>query len=364
MNQASEAEHRTEADSTQQTAPDPNSGTCSLQPAAVERSETSSPLRAPKYMVGVLYYGAHDPMHDRCMHAIHQHPYVGEVKELSGCAYIEMGRSLLATILMDSSYDGLLMIDHDMLFEPEEVTRVIDSAERLQGIVGGAYSMRSPGAAMIGAIDTASLPEGERVKFFEGGKVYPATYLGMGFTAIPRAVLEKMAARPDTCGLEGVPNPTPPTRVETGVFKQQIFPFFSLLVEGGKWFGEDISFCIRAHKAGIPIGLDSRIRLHHRGMYDYGLEDCGIIVPFARSLEGIIKENPSVQSSDYSHIPEVAAAYQKKAASHSIVDEDDSPDWPESLPIGQENGLQASGSRLQASGTRTPDPEPLSEVSP
>ena len=258
--------------------------------------EPGESASSPRYLVGVMYYGAHDPQHDRCMHAIHPGKVreVGEIKELSGCAYIEIGRSLLATIVLDSDYDGLLMIDHDMLFEPEEVSRVIRDAHEHQAIVGGAYSMRSPGASIIGAIDTESLPEGEKVRFFEGGRVYPATYLGMGFTAIPKSALRKLA--------EGQP------RLQTGIFKSDVIPFFSLLIRDTTWFGEDVSFCVRAHAADIPVLLDSRIRLHHRGMYDYGLEDCGTIVPYARYLEALIKDEPRIQHANYSHDPLVAAA--------------------------------------------------------
>jgi len=292
----------------------------------IDPNVTDLQSKTPKYLVGVLYYGNHDTEHDRSMRKIHRHPNVAEVKELGGCAYIDIGRSLLATLMLDDEkYDGLLMIDHDIVFEPEAVSHVVESAEKLQGVVGGAYSMRSPGAAMIGAVDTASLADGERVIFFEGGGLYPAVYLGMGFTAIPRAALAKMVS-----GME---------RVHTGVFKQSVWPVFSLLLRDGKWFGEDVSFCMRAHDARVPVGMDTRIRLHHRGLYDFGLEDCGTIVPFMTSIQGLIKEEPRVLNASHAPDPQVAAAMASASEitptepPFTVVEGDDSPEWPRALPL-------------------------------
>ena len=281
----------------------------------------TAPPRTPRYLVGVLYYGNHDTEHDRCMHKIYQHPNVAEIKELGGCAYIDIGRSLLATLTLDSEkYDGLLMIDHDIVFEPEAVSMVIESAERLQGVVGGPYSMRSPGASIIGAVDTESLAPDEEVVFFEGGKLYPAVYLGMGFTAIPRSALLTLTKTM--------------ARVQTGVFPQTIYPLFALMMRDLKWFGEDISFCNRAHDARVPVGIDTRIRLHHRGTYDYGIEDCGTIVPYMKSVRGIIKEHPQLLNASHAPDPQVAAALAARETA-AVVIEPAAPEteWPRTLPL-------------------------------
>ena len=157
---------------------------------AEPRLPTASDAGPPKaFLVGVLYYGPIDREHDRCVQLLRKSPLVSDVLELSGCPYIDMGRSIIATkVLDDPELGGLLFLDHDMVFETEDAELCIRGAIEAAAVCGAAYSMRRPGK-MIGAIDGGKIPEGEQVVFFEGGKPRPASYLGMGMTAMARSVL-------------------------------------------------------------------------------------------------------------------------------------------------------------------------------
>lgn len=256
-----------------------------------------------KYLVGVLYYGGIDREHDRCVQALRQHPYIGQILELTGCPYIDIGRSLIATAVLDNpEIGGLLFIDHDMVFDVHEVTKLIDSCEEHESVVGAAYSMRRPGK-IIGAVDGSKISADEQVVFFEGGKVLPANYLGMGLTAIHRTVLERLVAHSQKLHEQNherlreilshveVGDPQPPTlperdlqRLTTGISDAPVVPFFSLLRRGGYYYGEDVSFCQRCHDAGVPVQLDTRVRVYHKGSYCYGLEDVGMEVPYCHQL--------------------------------------------------------------------------------
>lgn len=316
-----------------ETAPSPDPATA---PESLPESAEPAPP-APRYLVGVLYYGAVDREHDRCMKALHDHPYIADVMELTGCPYIDMGRSIIATTVLDRpGIDGLLFIDHDMVFEPSEVEKVIESAQASRGVVGAAYSMRRPGR-IIGAIDGSKLEPGKQVVFFNGGEPVSAHHLGMGMTAIHRSVLERLVAASeakaarqretldeltrilhsvfDDAGhftplsgpafdaqrpldllaelAKALPAPDLP-RLTTGISDAVTIPFFSHLQRlnpqcppgtVGVYVGEDVSFCLRCHEANVPVQVDTRARVYHKGAYCYGLEDVGMQVPYIDRLE-------------------------------------------------------------------------------
>lgn len=316
-------------------------------PESPENVIGQCPPRPKKYLVGVLYYGPIDREHDRCVKALRDHPLIENVLELTGCPYIDIGRGIIATAVLDNpELGGLLFIDHDMVFEPREAIATIESAIEADATVGAAYSMRKPGA-IIGAVDGSKLASGEKVVFFDGGQRFPANYLGMGMTAIPRSVLVRLVeaskakkARQDVivAELEGLLSrvtaavavdgtPLDPSRaarlfaelvpelrdedlprLKTGISDAPVVPFFSLLQRNGYYFGEDVSFCVRSHLAGIGVNLDSRIRVYHKGSYCYGLEDVGMEVPYCHRLEVLDTPDPAAAPALFSKSPQVQSA--------------------------------------------------------
>lgn len=297
-----------------------------------------------RYLIGVLYYGGIDREHDLCVQALRKHERVFDVMDLSGCPYIDQGRSMIATKVLDTpEIGGLLFIDHDMIFDVAEAIKVIDAAEECQGVAGAAYSMRRPGR-VIGEVDGKKLPEGQKVVFFDGGQALPASYLGMGMTALHRSVLERLvhaskkkherqqevlgqlrdllaSAFPDHSTLvtlsgkrlqaeqaralleelsQHLQIPDLP-RLTTGLNDAPVIPFFSHLLRlmkmdggaEGAYFGEDVSFCIRCHEAEVPVQVETRARVFHKGMYHYGLEDVGMQVPFCDRLEALPPQDPT-----------------------------------------------------------------------
>lgn len=292
-----------------------------------------------KYLIGVLYYGPIDREHDRCVQALKNHPLISRVFEMHGCPYIDIGRSTIATEVLDQpDIGGVLFLDHDILFDFEEVTKIIESTEASEGVVGAGYSMRRPGSQMIGGIDNSKIPEGENVVFFNGGKRWPAIYLGMGFTCIHRKALERIVEtanrifaerqerlaklreaienRQDLLALTILDSMTAALdfkehelpQLKSGITDANVVPFFSLIQSKGSYFGEDVSFCLRAYAANVPVEMDTRLRIYHKGSYTYGLEDCGMVVPYCTTLISLPSDTPQPQNSQHSHLPEVQRA--------------------------------------------------------
>lgn len=212
--------------------------------------------------------------------------------------WIDAARSWLAERAL-SSGRGVFFLDHDIQFQPNDVLRLCEQALEKDAVVAGAYCMRRSGKNIIGSFD---LPPG-RLGFFEAGGTHPAMYSGLGFAAVPRTVLEQILV------------PTLRSQaLAMGVgWGDRVRPWFALDCSTGFYAGEDVSFCNRVHDltvriceaepgvepnwqlahSGRParVFLDSRVRIFHRGSYDYGIEDAGIVVPRIESLQTIMTES-------------------------------------------------------------------------
>jgi hypothetical protein len=257
-----------------------------------------------QYLVGVMYYGAIDSEHKKSMEQFIGHPRIKTVAEIGGCPYIDIGRASLAALtLATADVEGLIFVDHDIVFSRDAIDQLVESLDATEAIVGAGYSMRSPGSKMIGGIDTSK--SDKPVIFFQGGGLYPAHYLGMGFTGIHRTAFEKIG--------KDLPF------LDNGVTSIPIQPFFALLQEDGKYYGEDVSFCLRAQRAGVPIHMDTRIRVYHKGSYCYGLEDCGIVVPYLHQIQGVMKDDPQAMLSQCSPHPEIQRAIDASVETPGVV---------------------------------------------
>jgi len=185
-----------------------------------------------------------------------QHEIGHLVLELHGTSQIDIARSFMLTAALAYPVDVFVFIDDDMDFDPRDVERLADVARETGGVVGAPYSVRSPGGPIVGGFDAV-----DTVGFFEQGAVYPAAgVIGMGFTAIARAALERLDALPEYAE----------RRCAEGLVR----PYFQKHVVDGFWLQEDHSFCHAVRQAGGRTDLDTRIRVKHVGEYGYGIEDC------------------------------------------------------------------------------------------
>lgn len=217
------------------------------------------------------------------------------VFRIHDCPWIDQGRSWLAERAL-SVGRGVFFLDHDIQFQPNDVLRLCEQALERNAVVAGAYCMRRSGKNLIGSFD---LPPGP-LTFFEGGDTHPAYYSGLGFAAVPKRVLEDIE----------LPKLYSDALGQTIGWGDSIRPWFALDCSTGFYAGEDVSFCNRVHDltvkmiaadagyepqwglshSGRParVFLDSRVRIFHRGQYDYGIEDAGIVVPRIESLTTVM----------------------------------------------------------------------------
>ena len=224
------------------------------------------------------------------------------VFQIHDCAWIDQARSWLAMQAL-SVGKGCFFLDHDIVFHPNDVLRLCEQALERDIVAAGAYCMRRSGKNIIGSLDV----EPGFQQWFEGGSTLPAFYSGLGFAAVPHDVLDEielptLASSALSWGLRGDHARSLHTR--------SIRPWFALDCSTGFYAGEDVSFCNRVHDltvkmharepgfepewgmthSGRParVFIDTRVRIMHRGQYDYGIEDAGIVVPRIESMKAIL----------------------------------------------------------------------------
>lgn len=232
-------------------------------------------MQNDKVAVLVPYYGGYDPEHFMCVLTLRDHWDGLKIYPIHTCPYIDLARSLLVAkaYIENPGLDCVVFIDHDIIFDAQSVEKLVDTLMSRDDIdvLGAGYSMRGPGAKMIGNILPRDDMPAEGNPFFDapGAGPLPALYTGFGFTAIKTRVFERL-------------NPTCP-EMECG-WAWPVRPYFALMLDDNRYRGEDVSFCERAKKTGSKIFLDTSLRVLHKGTYKYKLEDMGLVVPSVGAL--------------------------------------------------------------------------------
>lgn len=218
------------------------------------------------------------------------------ILELRDCPHVDLARGALVKKALELGSDGVFFIDHDILFVPKDLLDLCTRAEELQDVVAGIYCMRKSAHSLIGA---PIADDDSKVTFFDGGGLYPALYVGMGFCAIPKAVFLALD--------EKLP--------ELDSYFGMIRPYFALDTNTGFYAGEDVSFCSRVQglavratprtsgpsnldwaierrqgraMTGHRVVIDTRPRIFHMGKYHYGIEDHSVIVPRYGTVEATL----------------------------------------------------------------------------
>lgn len=200
-------------------------------------------------------------------------------------ALIGRSRSLMCTHFLESDADVMVIVDDDIVFQPEDFWKIVEGARECRGIYGGAYVTRSTSPH----ISSRFWPNTE-VKWAPGPLRRPIDlqYLATGFFAIHRDLLESMIDHEftDADGTHTM------TECELGA-DRPFWPFFSTFpaieADGRRHFlSEDWAFCNRAQQLGAKVQCDQSIILEHLGIYPYtvaDLEDPGAAFPARGSVE-------------------------------------------------------------------------------
>lgn len=225
-----------------------------------------------KYVVLTPYFGGRLGAHLKCMRPL----FASGVKlvEIDGCPYIDMAQALLVENALEQcpKAEVLMFIEHDMMFNPEDVEKIIQHLlDSDYDALGAAYSTKKFGNEMM--VGKPINPQGIPITFYQPG-IWPAYFLGFGFTAIRRKVFEYMA---DTLPYVNCPS-----------VQRKVHPFFMHDVSAipheseaheQLYNGNDVAFYNRMRNLGFNVAIDLEMRVKHLGSYAYSLEDIGNAPP-------------------------------------------------------------------------------------
>ena len=201
-----------------------------------------------------------------------------------GADGIPAARNNAVKQFLESDAEWLFWIDTDMGFEPDAVDRLLEVADpETRPIVGGlCFAQKQTVPDGMGGWRTALAPtiydwttiEATGETGFLSRREYPINSLiqcagtGSACILIHRSVFEHLAADGRGDWYDRIPNPT----------------------ANGRLLGEDLSFCLRAGAAGIPLHVHTGVRTTHFKPAWLGEEDywAGVVPPPATEPTAVI----------------------------------------------------------------------------
>jgi hypothetical protein len=146
------------------------------------------------------------------------------------------------------SYDvpWLLMVDTDMVFAPDMLARLVAAADWAERPILGAlcYSENEDGepySTMYELVEEQGQPRFARYATWPEDTAYRVAATGTGCLLVHRRVFETITRH----------KPDP------------VAPWFREVTFGGRLMGEDLTFCMRAAAAGLPIHVHTGIQVGH-----------------------------------------------------------------------------------------------------
>lgn len=174
---------------------------------------------------------------------------------LYNSAAIDIARALLVEKGLQTDKDVFVFVDSDISFTKEDLDLLVKNCLDTQEIVSGNYVAKTGTNKIIMTI----FPDKPTVTDRSDG-LLPVFGVGMGFCAIHRKALQKIASKMER------------TQLPIGEDFDHIYPFFLPLIWKGIYFGEDYSFCIRAHEADVTVHFNPFIQVTHWGMRGHKFE--------------------------------------------------------------------------------------------
>lgn len=190
------------------------------------------------------------------------------VESVVGCSIVQWARSVIVEKFLQSDSTHLFWIDSDIVWTLEDFFRLVGFGAVLE-VVGASYALkREAGGFLINrASDDGKLE-------VNGLGCVKIRSMGLGFTLLQRAVVEKVAA-----GKERVRDPL------NGVEYADVFRV-DRTKNGPR--GEDTAFFDDIRELGFKVWLDPSVKLGHIGQKIYTGDVIG-----ALGLENYVKqENP------------------------------------------------------------------------
>lgn len=156
------------------------------------------------------------------------------------------GRNRAAANFLASGCDYMLFIDSDIIFTPQHIEMLMESAEP---ILAGIYCLKCEEVKPC----LQTLPGHQPLAT---GGIIEVARTGTGFLRIHKSVFEKLKE----------------TTLEYVNHGRPEWDFFASGVVDKEWLSEDWYFCDLARKAGFKVMVDTRIQLGHEGNIVYPIK--------------------------------------------------------------------------------------------
>lgn len=172
-----------------------------------------------------------------------------EIESIVGCPIVQWARSIIVEKFLKSDSTHLFWIDDDIAWTPDDFFRVVGFGAVLD-VVGATYPFKKEEVSYL--INFVGEPDKFEVNGLGCIKIKS---MGLGFTIMKRAVVEKVAATK-----ERVSDPA------NGVTYVDVFRVDR---KTGGPRGEDIAFFDDIREQGFDVWLDPSINLGHIGQKMY-----------------------------------------------------------------------------------------------
>lgn len=164
----------------------------------------------------------------------------------TGESYISLARNKIAdTFLISKDYTHLFCLDSDILFDPEDLFKLIDMDVNF---ASGIYRLKKSEIEYCYKDNKNTTTDQE---------ITEVSYVGAGFSLLSRELFNNLINSKTINKLKGINN-------------TDIWDFYSPIEYNGFVVQEDISFCKRCTNIGEKIMINRTIHLGHFGGAIYG----------------------------------------------------------------------------------------------
>ena len=265
-------------------------------PDAQTAQTSPGPTRPPRVLLGVPAYGAQvwagtlNALLNAVARLQQDIPGV-QIRTLSiDYAEIDWIRNVFATLLLDQDYDLLVMVDADMAFPPEAISRLIRSGHDVCGLIypyrkldlRRLHSEGGKGVAFDRALSRAMGFVGSENLLIEDGQIeitdgfVRMTAIPTGCICIRKPVVQRMwEAFPD------LQANNPGDAVSPAYGLGRVARLFDNIVDAdGRRYSEDFSFCFRWRSLGGSVHALVDLPVTHNGQ----LEVQGVFLDYLQDL--------------------------------------------------------------------------------
>lgn len=179
--------------------------------------------------------------------ARHSADQIETILDLRAGPNLSRWRNAIVEQFLGFDVPWLLMADTDMVFAPDALSRLLAAADPAQCPILGALCFSEgddggePYSTMYELLETSEGPRFTRYAKWPEGTVVPVTATGTGFLLVHREVFTSIVAHKH----------------------DPVAPWFRESTLGGALMGEDLTFCLRARAAGIPVHVHTGVQVGH-----------------------------------------------------------------------------------------------------